>query len=107
MLLVDNLTKPLVLSLAARLDELERIGNGKRSVTESSLAELSPFSAKSVGSERATPGKSLVFCQKDSPKTDHLSRMTQTVCKYAMPWARMREAITVGRPGDCRPTLLS
>jgi hypothetical protein len=49
----------------------------------------------------------LVFCQKDSPKTDHLSRMTQTVCKYAMPWARMREAITVGRPGDCRPTLLS
>lgn len=79
---VDN---PFVLCLAARLDELERGSGDRRSATDSSLAELSPFSTKSVGSEptlQRTPGKKLILPQ-EIPCLDAPSQLTQLVCTTA------------------------
>ena len=63
--------------MAARIDELE----GGGSVNESSLAELSPFSLKSRGSEKRLGGQRLTFTNQNGEEglLAHTSHMTQTV----------------------------
>ena len=76
---IQCVRRELTIHLAERLDDLERSSGERRSVADSSLAELSPFSAKSVGSEptlRQTAGKTLNLPQ-EIPSLDAPSQVTQ------------------------------